>query len=187
MTSPRRLGAGLALLVFVLDQATKWWVLRVYGLPERPPARFGPIELTMVWNRGISYGLFQQHEDFGQWMLVVLSVVAAVVLAVWLSRTRTWVVAVGLGLLIGGALGNALDRALYGAVADFVLLWWIPFFPYVFNVADSAIVAGVGLLLYDSLLLEGRRTRSRPEGGPDGSVAMDAPQISREAAADRRD
>jgi signal peptidase II len=77
------------------------------------------------------------------------------------------IVAVALGLLIGGALGNAIDRAVYGAVADFVLLYWIPFFPYVFNVADSAIVAGVGLLLYDSFVLEGRR---RPDPVPSGTV-----------------
>lgn len=185
--TPRRLGAGLAALVFVVDQITKWWVLRVYGLPERPPERFGPIELTMVWNRGISYGLFQQHEDAGRWLLVGLSIAAAVFLAVWLSRTRTLVVALGLGLLIGGALGNALDRALYGAVADFVLLWWIPFFPYVFNIADSAIVAGVGLLLYDSLLLEGRRAALPFGEVPGGAGAAKMPQISREPAADRQD
>jgi signal peptidase II len=185
--SPRRLGAGLAALVFVLDQATKWWVLRIHDLPQRPPERFGPIELTMVWNRGISYGLFQQHEDAGRWALVGLSIAAAIFLAAWLSRARTLVVALALGLLIGGALGNALDRALYGAVADFVLLWWIPFFPYVFNIADSAIVAGVGLLLYDSLVLEGRRAAPAPADALGGAGAAKMPQISREPAADRQD
>ena len=102
----------------------------------------------MVWNRGISYGLFQQHEDFGRYALAGLSVAVSIGLAVWMVRSRSWLIAVAAGLLIGGALGNAIDRFVYGAVADFVLLYWIPFFPYVFNLADSAIVAGVALLLY---------------------------------------
>ncbi len=161
----RRLGFALAAAVFVLDQALKAWILFVFRLPERPPVRVWPLfDLVMVWNRGISYGLFQQDSDIGRYGLVVLSIVAAIGLGVWLWRSPSKLVAVALGLLIGGALGNAVDRTLYGAVADFVLLYWIPFFPYVFNLADSAIVAGVGLLLYDSLVVDGRR---RPAAGAD--------------------
>jgi signal peptidase II len=159
--TPRRLGLALAAAVFVLDQALKAWILFVFRLPERPPVRVWPFfDLVMVWNRGISYGLFQQDGDLGRYGLVALSIVAAVGLGIWLLRSQTILVAVALGLLIGGALGNAVDRTLYGAVADFVLLYWIPFFPYVFNLADSAIVAGVGLLLYDSLFVDGRRRAS---------------------------
>jgi signal peptidase II len=133
-------------------------MLDVVRIGERPPIRVAPFfDLTLVWNRGISYGLFQQHEDWGRWGLVALSVAAAIGLSVWLRRSRAPLVCLALGLLIGGALGNAIDRMVHGAVADFVLLYWIPWFPYVFNVGDSAIVAGVGLLLYDSLVLEGRR------------------------------
>lgn len=158
-----KLGALLAVVTFLADQASKAWILYVFRLPDRPPVRISPLfELVMVWNRGISYGLFQQHEDWGRYGLVLLSVAAAIGMGVWLARARTIILALALGLLIGGALGNALDRFLYGAVADFVLLYWIPFFPYVFNVADSAIVAGVALLLYDSLVIE---PRSRP--GPE--------------------
>jgi signal peptidase II len=165
--SARKLGALLAVLTFLADQASKAWILYVFRLQDRPPVRVSPLfELVMVWNRGISYGLFQQHEDWGRYGLVLLSVAAAIAMGVWLARSRTIVLALALGLLIGGALGNALDRLLYGAVADFVLLYWIPFFPYVFNVADSAIVAGVALLLYDSLVIE---PRSRP--GPERSSA----------------
>ncbi|MCZ8101235.1 MAG: signal peptidase II [Burkholderiales bacterium] len=159
--TPRRLGLAIAAAVFVLDQALKAWILFVFRLPERPPVRVWPFfDLVMVWNRGISYGLFQQDGDLGRYGLVALSIVAAVGLGVWLWRSQTILVAVALGLLIGGALGNAVDRTLYGAVADFVLLYWIPFFPYVFNLADSAIVAGVGLLLYDSVFVDGRRRAS---------------------------
>ncbi|WP_293856597.1 signal peptidase II [uncultured Alsobacter sp.] len=167
--TPRLLGFSLAALTFVLDQALKAWILYGLRLPESPPIRVGWLfDLVMVWNRGISYGLFQQHEDWGRYGLVVLSVAAAVGLGIWLMRSSGWVLALGLGLLIGGALGNAVDRFVYGAVVDFVLLYWIPVFPYVFNLADSAIVAGVGLLLYDSLVLEGRRghaSRMANEGG----------------------
>lgn len=159
------MGASVALVAFVADQASKAWILHGLRLPERPPIRIAPLfELVMVWNRGISYGLFQQHADLGRYLLVAVSVVAAVGLSVWLMRAKSALVALALGLLIGGALGNAVDRLVYGAVADFVLLYWIPFFPYVFNVADSAIVAGVALLLYDSVLVEGRKERSAGPG-----------------------
>ena len=142
----------------------------------------------MVWNRGISYGLFQQHEDWGRYGLVLLSVAAAIGMGVWLARARTIVLALALGLLIGGALGNALDRFLYGAVADFVLLYWIPFFPYVFNVADLAIVAGVALLLYDSSSSSRGHARVRNRV-PRQRIATrwpDAPQIGLLAEAWRR-
>jgi signal peptidase II len=185
--SPLRLGAAVATLVFVTDQALKAWILFVFELPLRGPVRLGPIDLVMVWNRGISYGLFQQHEDWGRYGLILLSIAAALFLAVWLTRTPSRLVALALGLLIGGALGNALDRVLYGAVADFILLWWIPVFPYVFNIADSAIVAGVGLLLYDSFVVEGRRGRSPHTDQPGPVVTSGPPQISREAPAEERE
>ncbi|MFO1147652.1 MAG: signal peptidase II [Alsobacter sp.] len=171
--SPRALGLLVAAATLVADQASKLVMLFVVRIGERPPIRVAPFfDLTLVWNRGISYGLFQQHEDAGRWALVALSVAAAIGLGVWLGRAQGRLLGLALGLLIGGALGNALDRAVYGAVADFVLLYWIPFFPYVFNVADSAIVAGVGLLLYDSLVLEGRRRPpSAAVGGPVGPGA----------------
>lgn len=174
----RKLGLVLAVATFVLDQALKAWILFGLRLPESPPIRVGWLfDLVMVWNRGISYGLFQQHEDWGRYGLVILSVVAAIGLGIWLRRSNGWVLALGLGLLIGGALGNAVDRLVYGAVADFVLLYWIPVFPYVFNLADSAIVAGVGLLLYDSLVLEGRRGRlaSATDGGGTSEGASNQP------------
>jgi signal peptidase II len=185
--SPARLGAFVAGVVFVTDQALKAWILFVFELPLREPVRLGPIELVMVWNRGISYGLLQQHEDWGCYGLILLSVVAALFLSLWLRRAPDRLVGIALGLLIGGALGNALDRVLYGAVADFILLWWISFFPYVFNVADSAIVAGVALLLYDSVVVEGRRARATGPMAPDGATASLPPQISREAAAKERE
>jgi len=111
----------------------------------------------VVWNRGISYGLFQQHTEIGRWILTLISVAAAVALSVWIRRTASWWLAASLALIIGGALGNAIDRVAYGAVFDFIHFHVGSFSWYVFNVADAAIVAGVIGLLYDSFVLDRRR------------------------------
>jgi len=113
----------------------------------------------VVWNRGISYGLFQQDSEFGRWALVALSVVAGIGLSLWIRRAPNPLVAAALGLIVGGALGNAVDRVAYGAVFDFIHFHVGSFSWYVFNIADAAIVAGVVGLLYDALVLERRRPR----------------------------
>ena len=151
--TPARLGALAALVTLVLDQATKLGLLYGAELPLTGPIRLAPFaELVVVWNRGISYGLFQQEGDLGRWALVVLSVVASVGLAVWIARAESRRLALSLGLVLGGAVGNAVDRAAYGAVFDFVHLFAGRFSWYVFNVADAAIVFGVAGLLLDGLL-----------------------------------
>src|SRR3954453_23268045 len=97
--TPGRLGAILAVVVLAVDQAVKAWILHVVRLPDRPPIRVGPFfDLVMVWNRGISYGLFQQHEDWGRWALVGLSIAACIGLSLWLGPTRVWINGVALGL-----------------------------------------------------------------------------------------
>jgi signal peptidase II len=160
--SPRGLALALVVTVFVLDQATKLWFLHGYDLRIHQPLVLAPFaELVVVWNRGISYGLFQQETELGRWILVVGSIVASLALGVWMLRTNVRVLALSLALIVGGALGNAVDRTIYGAVFDFVHLHWGRFSWYVFNVADAAIVAGVAGLLYDSLVLEPRRARKR--------------------------
>lgn len=144
---------GLAGLSFVADQAHKWWMLNVYGMEGRGTVPVTPfLDLVMVWNKGVSYGLFETHM---QGVLVALSLVISAFLWRWAARTSRVLAAAALGLVIGGALANALDRALRGAVADFFHIHWGSFSWYVFNLADIAIVAGVALLLYDSLR-EGR-------------------------------
>ncbi len=148
---PARFGARLAAAVFLLDQATKLFVLFVIDIEMREPIRILPFfDLVMVWNRGISYGMFQQEHELGRWALVALSVAASIGIGVWMLRAETRRLATALALLLGGALGNLVDRVAYGAVADFVHLHWGDWSWYVFNVADAAIVAGVVLLLYDS-------------------------------------
>jgi signal peptidase II len=152
-----RLGLTLAVASAAIDQASKLWLLYVFDLRARMPVRLAPfLDLVLVWNKGISYGLFQQEGPFGQWALFALKVVAVALLWIWLARAGSRVTAVALGLIIGGAAGNAVDRLLHDAVVDFVLFHITTettnFNWYVFNLADAAIVAGVALLLYDSVL-----------------------------------
>ena len=156
-----RLGLTIALVTLALDQASKLYLLFGYDLPlNQPVAVTSFLEFIVVWNRGISYGLFQQESDLGRWILILLSLAASIWLTLWLWRTQQRFLAASLGLIVGGAVGNAIDRVAYGAVFDFVHIHVGTFSWYVFNVADAGIVAGVIGLLYDSLVLEGRRTRA---------------------------
>ncbi len=155
MTPLLRLGLLIAALVFAADQLSKYWILRVINLDEREPIQITPfMDLAMAWNTGVSYGLLSTHM---QGLLVALSVAISIMLLFWLSKVTKPLAAASYGMLIGGALGNALDRLIHGAVADFVLLHWGSFNWYIFNVADIAIVAGVALLLYDTVF-DGKKT-----------------------------
>ena len=161
--TPARLGVVLALLTLALDQASKLYLLFGYDLPVREPLVLAPfLELIVVWNRGISYGLFQQESELGRWILLAVMIAAAVGLSVWMMRAASRLLAASLGLIVGGAVGNAIDRVAYGAVFDFVHFHVGSFSWYVFNMADAAIVAGVVGLLYDSLVLD-RSRQSRSE------------------------
>ena len=150
-------GVAVAVATALLDQAMKVWLVYGLDLGARQPIRLGPfIDLVLVWNTGISYGLFPQVGPFGQWALLALKALAVVLLWVWLSHATSRLTALALGLIIGGAIGNAIDRVAHGAVADFVLFhietatWTFRW--YVFNLADVGIVAGVIGLLYESLV-----------------------------------
>jgi signal peptidase II len=149
-------GLAVALVAAVLDQASKYYLLHVYDLPSRGQVAIAPfVDFIFVRNYGISYGLFQQEGAVGQWVLLAIKVAAVVLLWVWLARAGTRLTALALGLIVGGALGNAFDRLINGWVTDFVLFYaasgtW-RFNWYVFNLADVAIVAGVVGLLYESL------------------------------------
>lgn len=148
---------ALAALVFGLDQAHKWWMIGIYGIETRAPVPITPFfELVMVWNHGVSYGLLTTHT---QDLLIVMSLAITAVLWIWACRMARALGATALALIIGGALANALDRALRGAVADFFHFHVGDFSWYVFNLADVAIVAGVALLLYESLLDHGAGDR----------------------------
>jgi signal peptidase II len=158
--TPARLGALTTIVTLALDQASKLYLLFGYELPLKEPVVLAPfLELIVVWNRGISYGLFQQDSELGRWALFAVMIAAAVGLSVWMARATSRLLATSLGLIVGGAIGNAIDRVAYGAVFDFVHFHVGSFSWYVFNVADAAIVAGVVGLVYDSLVLDKRRER----------------------------
>lgn len=146
------LGLGVAALALLADQAHKAWMLHVYDIGTRGTLTLTPFfDLVLVWNEGISYGLFPQESATGRWGLILFAVVASIALVAWLARIVSALAAVSIGLIIGGAIGNAIDRILYGAVADFFSLHAYGLQWYIFNVADAAIVAGVVGLLYESL------------------------------------
>lgn len=155
-----RLGVLVALIVLVLDQGSKTAVLAwSQSWPEGVRELTPFLNLVVLWNSGISYGLFPQGET-GRWVLVAFKVIASLLFAVWLARTPRKLEAFSLGLLIGGAIGNAADRVVYGAVFDFVSLHAFGFNWYVFNVADVAVVVGVAVLLYDAFF--GRASKMPP-------------------------
>ena len=151
------LGFAAAVATCLLDQASKLYLLFVFDLAANGPVRLGPFfDFLLTRNTGISYGLFQTQGALGQWVLLGFKALAVVLLWVWLSHSRDRLTALSLGLIIGGAIGNAIDRLAYHAVVDFVhfhintATWTFSW--YVFNLADVAIVAGVVGLLYESLV-----------------------------------
>ena len=157
MNTRLRPGVIAALAVLALDQASKLWLLRVFDIGHRGAVKVTPFfDLVLAWNTGISYRWFQNESAAGQAVLLAIKVVAVIILAIWMARSRTLIATIALGLIIGGAVGNAIDRLAYGAVVDFALfhlqIGEKTFNWYVFNFADVAIVAGVAALLYDSFL-----------------------------------
>ena len=155
--TPLRAGILAALLTLVADQASKLWLLNVFDLARRGAVSVTPFfDLVLAWNIGISFGWLQNDGQAAQMALMAVKVLAVVALAIWMARSHTLLATIALGLIIGGAIGNGIDRLAYGAVVDFALFHiniggntynW-----YVFNLADVAIVAGVAALLYDSFL-----------------------------------
>ena len=151
-----RFGLTAATAVCLLDQITKYYLLAVFNLAANGPVRLGPyLDIVLARNTGISYGLFQTQAPLGQWILLAFKAAAVLLLWFWLAHAKDRLTALSLGLIIGGAIGNAIDRLAYGWVADFVFFhistasWRFDW--YVFNLADVAIVAGVIGLLYESV------------------------------------
>jgi signal peptidase II len=157
MISPLRAGVIAAVLTLVIDQASKLWLLNVFDIARRGAVKVTPFfDLVLAWNIGISFGWLQNDGKLAQITLMAVKAVAVIALAIWMARSRTLLATLALGLIIGGAIGNAIDRFAYGAVVDFALfhieIGGKTFNWYVFNLADVAIVAGVAALLYDSFL-----------------------------------
>jgi signal peptidase II len=155
MTKTAQLGLAVAAGALALDQLTKVFLLKGLGLAamgEGASYRIAPFfNIIMAWNRGVSFGLFPAESVAGRVILAGFSLAVVTALGVWLFRTTDRLVAVGVGMIIGGALGNVVDRLRFGAVADFFDFHAFGYHWYVFNVADAAIVIGVGLLVFESL------------------------------------
>jgi signal peptidase II len=144
------LGLVVASVVVFLDQLTKWAILTWL---DRDIALTSFFNLVLVWNKGVSFGMFDSGAALAPWLLSGLALAVVIALLVWLRGAGHRLTAIGLGLIIGGALGNVIDRVRFGAVVDFLdahaLGWHWP----AFNVADSAICVGAALLLVDGLLM----------------------------------
>lgn len=152
-----RLGLTIALLLLLADQVSKWWILYGLDLPALrnvPVLTAGPfgLDLTMVWNYGVTFGLFAGEGPLNHIILALVATVIAGFLLRWLTRAETRLVAAALGAVIGGAIGNVIDRLRFGAVVDFLRAHAWGWDWYVFNVADAGIVCGVVVLLADAVL-----------------------------------
>jgi signal peptidase II len=157
LSTQLRAGVIAAIAVLALDQASKLWLLRVFDIGHRGAVKLTPFfDLVLAFNPGISFGWFQSDSPAAQITLMAIKAAAVLILAIWMARSRHLTATIALGLIIGGAVGNAIDRFVYGAVVDFALfhvqIGEKTFNWYVFNFADVAIVAGVAALLYDSFL-----------------------------------
>lgn len=153
------MGAVAVMTALVLDQATKWLILLVVMDPPRAIPVLPFFDLVLTWNPGVSFGLFA--DGVSPWLFIAVALAVSALLAVWIWRAENAWIAVGSGLIVGGALGNVVDRLVHGAVVDFILLYVGNLHWPVFNVADAAISIGVGLVLFDGLF---RRKTTPAEG-----------------------
>lgn len=161
----RRYGivAALAVLVFLADQASKYWILEIVDLPARGSVALTPfLNLTMVWNPGISFGLFKQHALWGRLLIAAVDVGVVGALLIWLPRAPGMIMTLAVGLVAGGAAGNLYDRMIFGAVVDFVHLHAWEHDWYVFNLADAAIVGGGFAIAGDTLFATSKDARKNP-------------------------
>ncbi|GAB0114080.1 signal peptidase II [Acidisoma sp. C75] len=146
-------GLAMAVLIFIADQLSKWWVLHGLDLPRLGQVEILPVlNFTMVWNRGVTFGLLTGDSMLAHLGLAAFALGVVIVLGLWLMRAERRMVALPVGAIAGGALGNVADRLHYGAVVDFIQAHAFGYSWYVFNLADAAIVCGVAALLIDNLL-----------------------------------
>lgn len=157
LQEPRQLAPAVyavALTTIVVDQLVKMWVIDNFNLPLRGSVQLlGPLFLTSVQNSGISFGLLRFDYPWMRWVLALFALGVAAVLSGWARRVERPLLAASVGLIMGGAIGNAIDRLWRGSVADFIDVTRLGF-PWVFNVADSALTIGIVLLLVDAVRSE---------------------------------
>ena len=146
-----RRGLLIALVVLALDQASKWWILVSVMNPPQLIEIMPMFNLVLTWNRGVSFGMFAMGHDIGPWILSIVAVVIVTALLFWLRKAEGRLVPIAIGLIVGGAIGNVIDRMIHGAVVDFLDVYWGSYHWPAFNVADSGITVGAVLLVVDSL------------------------------------
>jgi signal peptidase II len=157
----------IAIAVVVLDQATKWAIIEWVPLYDTVPIN-SFMNLTHQQNTGAAFSFLAGAGGWQRWFFVVLASVVSIVLIVWLWRIRKenlLILSGGLTLVLGGAVGNLIDRARLGYVTDFIQVWFGSWAFPSFNVADSAISVGAALLIIDALFLSGRQEKAPVEGG----------------------
>lgn len=149
----------IALLVLILDQASKWVILLLVMDPPRAIEVTGFFNLVLAYNRGVSFGLFANDSPYGPYILAGIALVIAIGVLFWARKQRHFLPILAAGMIVGGAIGNLIDRLVHGAVVDFLDFHLQGFHWPAFNVADCGIVIGVLVLLYDSLFRGGRSTK----------------------------
>jgi len=146
-----RLGLIIAGSAVSLDRVSKWWVMNVLELPKIQMVEILPIfNLQWAENRGVSFNMLTADGDFGRWALVGMTGLIVIGLGIWLKTVQTRVLSIAIGLVIGGAIGNIYDRAVFGYVADFFQFHVGDWSFAIFNVADSCITVGAALLIWDT-------------------------------------
>ncbi|MFA4994255.1 MAG: signal peptidase II [Bdellovibrionales bacterium] len=155
MAARRRAIIGFYAMAFVglVDQLTKWLILDRLDDVHRTLPITSFLNFVLVWNKGVTFGFLNHgRERVLPYVLIAVAVVILFLLGRWLMRTSSTTVALALGAIMGGAIGNVIDRVRYGAVVDFLDFYYGNLHWYAFNVADAAIVTGVALLLIDGMV-----------------------------------
>ena len=152
MKNPVRNGLLLAILIFIADQLSKWWMLDKFKIATRSPIELTPFfKLVMVWNRGVSFGMMNSV-PFSHLLFSGLSFLICCLLILWLVKAKLILTLIGVGIIIGGAMANTIDRLRFGAVADFFYFHIADYYWPAFNIADAAICIGAGCIIIESVI-----------------------------------
>lgn len=150
---PLRLGLMIAFLILIFDQFTKWWALSALTEVKRIDVIPGFFDLSLAWNRGVSFSMLTSNADFMPWVLSFIAFVIILGLLWWLTKIDNLIMGCGLGMILGGAIGNLIDRLRFGAVVDFLDFYLAGYHWPTFNIADCAVTVGVGLILLDAWVI----------------------------------
>ena len=154
MSSRLSLGLLIAILAFFIDQLSKWWILAFVMDPPKVISVTPFFNLVLAWNKGVSFGMFNNQGDYGAWILSAIAISITLVLIFWLIKAKTNITAIGLGAIIGGAIGNVIDRLTHGAVLDFLDFYVNNLHWPAFNAADSFITIGAITLIWETLFYQ---------------------------------